>query len=124
MWNGLVANFTMIGQYIVGAALGATFFQANVDPKITGLLGVWVLVSTAISKHYRPALRASQAKGRKLSYENLARTVEDGIHSIERKNSNAPNEAGLRKQTSLKLKELDDQELSDDGVLNPATETD
>jgi hypothetical protein len=124
--NNALAVIAMVGQYIVGAALGATFFQHDVDPKVTGLLGVWVLVSTAISRNYRPALRGSQAKVRRAAYESLRRSIEDQIKSfvgaLAPEDIDALNEIG--RKIGRKLDDLDRLELADDRALAPAEDRD
>lgn len=110
--SALTFNFLIAGQFIVGALLASSFVQATLTPKYTGVLGVLVLLSSAVQQRFRPDVLAAQAKSRLIKCNCIIRAIEDGVFRI-RVADVTPNELlTLRNFATKGLDDLDRNELT------------
>lgn len=117
--NSLAFNLLVFVQYVVGAVLATSFFSkadsvANDGSSFTisGLLGLIVLISTAIQQRYRPDILATQAKNRLTRCGRIIREIENGVFKIKSSFDDAPSIIDLRESASRGIDDLEALELS------------
>jgi hypothetical protein len=76
-------NFLVFGQYIVGVALTSSFLQANLTPTWIGVLGLIVLVTTAVHQRYRPDIKKRVAEAKVALLRSTIRNVQDELSTNE-----------------------------------------
>jgi uncharacterized membrane protein (DUF485 family) len=116
--NSLAFNLLVFVQYVIGAVL-ATSFIPNSSSQVAaqvvtigGVLGIMVLVSTAIQQRYRPDLLATQAKNRLTRCGRVIREIENGVFKIKTRADDAPSIISLRESASRGIDDLEALELS------------
>lgn len=110
--NSLSHNSLVFGQYIVGALLASSFIQQTLDGQLIGLLGVLVLLSSAIQQRFRPDVLAAQARLRAVYASQMIRKIENGVFQVQAKSPKAPNLLKLREQATVGLDSLEAEEVA------------
>lgn len=110
--NALSFNLLVFGQYIIGALLASQFVQTNLDAAYVGLLGVLVLLSSAIQQRFRPDVLSTQAKYRLTKCSRIIRHLEDGVFDIRGKVRDAAHLLELRTIASHGMDELERNEYT------------
>jgi uncharacterized membrane protein (DUF485 family) len=117
--NSLAFNLLVFVQYVVGAVLATSFFPGSQSATlggqqftIGGLLGLIVLISTAIQQRYRPDILATQAKNRLTRCGRMIREIENGVFRIKTNSEDAPSLIELRESASRGIDDLEALELS------------
>ena len=72
-------NFLVFGQYVVGVALTSSFLQANLTPTWTGVLGLIVLITTAMHQRYRPDIKKRVSDAKVALLRTTIRNVQDEL---------------------------------------------
>lgn len=83
-WSRRVNWFLTFSQFIVGGVLASSFVQKQLDADAVGSLGLLVLISTLMFRHYRPDLVYRGARRRALRLSQLQNWVEDQLFEIKR----------------------------------------
>ena len=109
--NAFSFNLLVFGQFIIGALLASNFVQANYA-KYTAILGVMVLLSSAIQQRYRPDVLATQAKQRLVKCNRFIRFVEDGILSVRARTTDCHSIFEIRNAATDGLDGLERNELT------------
>jgi hypothetical protein len=107
--NGLIR----FGQYVIGGVLATSVAQTNLSTASVTILGVLVLLSTLIHQHYRPDLRALNAKHRVMQLRALIRRAEDQIFEIKTTKAGAPSLYDIRQFVSETLARVEALELEE-----------
>lgn len=110
--NQLAFNLLIFSQYIVGAVLATAFAQQNVSGNTGSILGLLVLISTAIQQRFRPDLLATQAKNRLTKCGRTIREIEDGVFKIKSRSPDQPSIVSLRDAATQGIDLLEALELS------------
>lgn len=110
--NALSFNLLVFGQYIIGALLASNFIQESVNPKYIGILGVLVLLSSAIQQRFRPDVLSTQAKYRLTKCNQIIRILEDGVFEIKAGTRKPSQIVSLRSLASRGLNDLENHEYA------------
>lgn len=112
-WYSRADGLLIIGQYIIGGLLASSFIQETFTPKLIGVLGILVLLSSLIRQRFRPDLKANGSKNNIVILRDLIRKVEDDIYAIKNGLNNAPSIIDVRMKVSKVLNSIEKSELED-----------
>jgi len=110
--NSISYNSLVFGQYVVGALLASSFIQQSLEGAFIGLLGVLVLLSSAIQQRFRPDVLSMQAKFRLTKAKRIIREIEDSVFLIKSRAPKAPSILKVREIASRSLTALEADELT------------
>lgn len=108
--NSSAFNLLIFSQYVVGAVLATSLLSGNEWAKAKELLGLVVLISTAIHQRFRPDLLATQAKSRLSRCKKLILATEDGILVVQGRVQKGSHILYLRSKASAGMAELEEME--------------
>jgi len=112
-WQGRAARTLTFSQYIIGGGLATSFIQETLSPRLVGLMGLLVLVSSLLHQHFRPDLQQRAAKERAVSIRRLIRQAEDDLFAITMGKLDSTAIHGIRSKITNGLAEIEESELRD-----------
>ena len=108
------------GQVVMGGLLASSFLQQTLSKDVVGVLGLLVVFSSLVIQTYRPGLHAFEAKTRMFKARKLIRQIEDAIFELEQGEPCAPTIVQIRRFASRGIANLEDIELTGDGIISDA----
>jgi inactivated superfamily I helicase len=91
---------------VVGGVLASAFVQSSFSPKVIGLCGVIVLVSSLFNQHYHPEVRATESAQRMKELQTLIRDSEDRLVLISAKLHTNPNATQTLMELALQISSM------------------
>lgn len=114
--NSSAFNLLIFSQYVVGAVLATSILNGEGEAGQSSwqyaeeILGLVVLISTAIHQRFRPDLLANQAKARLSRCRKLLLDTEDGILLVQGRVQKGSYILEVRSNASIGIAELEEME--------------
>lgn len=103
----LIAILVICMQYILGAALTSSFMEKEFDARVLGVLGLLVVIASAINQQLKPGEKATMINTTVLKLNHLLRWAEDQVLRISESADGAPSKYALRDEIRDKIYDIE-----------------